>query len=57
MDEAPALVDSSQARKKPEPEVDEDGFTKVTHVYDRCLYYSRCNSRSDAEGSYRHRCK
>ncbi|KAJ9661383.1 rRNA accumulation- protein [Neophaeococcomyces mojaviensis] len=31
MDEAPSLVDSSQGRKKPEPEVDEEGFTKVMH--------------------------
>lgn len=29
MDEASALVDSSQTKKKPEPEVDEEGFTKV----------------------------
>jgi len=29
MDEAPALVDAVQTRQKPEPEVDEDGFTKV----------------------------
>lgn len=29
MDEAPALVDASQTRKKPEPEIDEEGFTKV----------------------------
>lgn len=29
MDEAPALVDASAPKKKPEPEVDEDGFTKV----------------------------
>ncbi|KAK5084003.1 rRNA accumulation-related protein [Exophiala xenobiotica] len=29
MDEAPALIDSAQIKKKPEPEVDEEGFTKV----------------------------
>lgn len=29
MDEAPALIDASSSRKKPEPEIDEDGFTKV----------------------------
>jgi pre-rRNA-processing protein TSR2 len=29
MDEAPALVDVFQPKKKPEPEIDEDGFTKV----------------------------
>lgn len=29
MDEAPALIDASASRKKPEPEIDEDGFTKV----------------------------
>lgn len=29
VDEAPQLVDGSTTRKKPEPEVDEDGFTKV----------------------------
>lgn len=29
MNEAPALVDASVPKKKPEPEVDEDGFTKV----------------------------
>ena len=29
MDEAPALIDSAQTKKKPEPEVDEEGFTKV----------------------------
>lgn len=29
MDEAPALVDVSQNKKKAEPEIDEDGFTKV----------------------------
>lgn len=29
MDEAPGLVDSAQTKKKPEPEVDEEGFTKV----------------------------
>ncbi|KIH88189.1 pre-rRNA processing protein [Sporothrix brasiliensis 5110] len=30
MDEAPALVDGPATRSKPEPEVDEDGFTTVT---------------------------
>lgn len=30
MDEAPALVDGESTRSKPEPEVDEDGFTTVS---------------------------
>ena len=29
MDEAPAMVDANQPKKKPEPEIDEEGFTKV----------------------------
>jgi len=29
MDDAPALIDSAQVRRKPEPEVDEEGFVKV----------------------------
>lgn len=29
MDEAPALVDSAKSKQKIEPEIDEDGFTKV----------------------------
>lgn len=29
MDDAPALIDTRQSRPKPEPEIDEEGFTKV----------------------------
>ena len=29
MDEAPALVDAGASQKKQQPEIDEDGFTKV----------------------------
>jgi len=29
MDDAPPLVDASKSKQKMEPEIDEDGFTKV----------------------------